>query len=252
VHIDTALIYANQKGVGAALKESGRARDTFFITTKIPGGLNKSATEAALQQDLDELQLDFVDLMLIHYPCTMDAKAAGGKASRQTMWKAVEAFQKAGKAKAIGVSHYCQRHLKDIMEIAEIPPAVNQVQFHVGMGTAGGNATDDKAFCEAHGILYESFSPLCGPCGTKELINGSLVTGIGKKHGKSGAQVSLRWQVQQGIPVIPKTDSPKHLAENLDLFTWSLTESEMAALTAAKSPAVAGAGDGTSGDCTIA
>ena len=97
----------------------------------------------------------------------MDAKAAGGKASRQTMWKVMEKFVQAGKARAIGVSHYCQRHLQDVMEIATIPIAVNQVQYHVGMGsptTSSINATDSKAFCDANGVTYQSFSPLCGPC----------------------------------------------------------------------------------------
>lgn len=137
-------------------------------------------------------------------------------------------------------------------------PAVNQVQFHVGMGTAGPNATDGRQYDTSRGVLYEGFSPLCGPCGAKEkmeLISGKLVTGIGKKYGKSGAQVSLKWQVQQGIPVIPKTDSPKHAAENIDLFGWTLSDADMAALTAATSPAVAGApgpgGEPVSGDCGV-
>ena len=172
----------------------------------------------------------------------------------------MESFVKAGKARAIGVSHYCQRHLKDVMEIATIPIAVNQVQYHVGMGNAGPNATDDKQFCDANGVTYESFSPLCGPCTDaagkpdRSLVNGPLVTSIGKNHGKSGAQVSLRWQVQAGIPVIPKTSNPEHQKENIDLFSWSLTEKEMEQLTAATTPPVAGTPgpDFTSGDCTIA
>jgi len=256
VHIDTALVYGNQKGVARGIKAAGRDRKSLFITTKIPGGLNASATQAALEQDLEELQMEYVDLMLIHFPCTMDAAAAGGKQSRQTMWKVLEKFVAAGKARAIGVSHYCQRQLEDILEIATIPIAVNQVQYHVGMGTAGPNATDSKAFCDKHGITYQSFSPLCGPCGTSELLNGPLVTAIGAKHGKSGAQVSLKWQVQQGIPVIPKSANAAHQQENIDLFSWSLTAEEMATLTAATSPAVAGGtGSGanaTSGDCSIA
>ena len=167
-------------------------------------------------------------------------------------------------ARAIGVSHYCQRHLQDVMDIATIPIAVNQVQYHVGMGsatTSGANATDNKAFCDANGVTYQSFSPLCGPCQDaqgkpdRSLITGPLVTSIGKKYGKSGAQVSLKWQVQSGIPVIPKTDNPVHLRENIDLFAWTLSDADMATLSAATSPAVAGVGTGaaaTSGDCTIA
>lgn len=264
VHIDTALIYGNQDGVGRGIIASGRDRKSFFLTTKIPGGLNASYTQECLDKDLALLQVDYVDLMLVHYPCTMDAKAAGGRQSRQTMWKVMEKFVQSGKARAIGVSHYCQRHLQDVMDIATIPIAVNQVQYHVGMGsptTSGANATDNKAFCDANGVTYQSFSPLCGPCQDaqgnpdRSLITGPLVTSIGKKYGKSGAQVSLKWQVQSGIPVIPKTDNPVHLRENIDLFAWTLSGADMATLSAATSPAVAGVGTGaaaTSGDCTIA
>ena len=147
-------------------------------------------------------------------------------------------------ARAIGVSHYCQRHLQDVMDIATIPIAVNQVQYHVGMGsptTSGANATDNKAFCDANGVTYQSFSPLCGPCQDaqgnpdRSLITGPLVTSIGKRYGKSGAQVSLKWQVQSGIPVIPKTDNPVHLRENIDLFAWTLSDADMATLSAATS-----------------
>ena len=124
--------------------------------------------------------------------------------------------------------------------------------FAVGMGSAGPNATDDKAFAESQGIVFQSFSPLCGPCGDSSLINGTLVVDIGKKHNKSGAQVALRWLTQQGIPIIPKSDSEKHLKQNLDVFDWKLSDEEMKALSAATTPAVFGPGDGTSGDCAIA
>ena len=248
-HVDCALGYGNQVAVGKALKDSGRTRDSYFITSKIPGGLNASAATEQLNLALQQLQLDYVDLMLVHFPAAWSGQ--GGKALRVEEWKALEAFQKSGKARAIGVSHYCKRHLQDIMAIATVPIAVNQVQYHVGMGSEGPNATDDKAFCDKHGILYESFSPLCGPCGTNELKDGPLVSGIGKKYGKSGAQVSLKWIVQSGIPVIPKSDSLEHLRENIDLFDWKLDDADMATLTRAKSPPVAGAGDGTSGDCAV-
>uniref|UniRef100_A0A7S1HRI9 NADP-dependent oxidoreductase domain-containing protein n=1 Tax=Eutreptiella gymnastica TaxID=73025 RepID=A0A7S1HRI9_9EUGL len=248
--IDTALGYGNQQGIGAALRASRRPRTSYFLTSKIPGGLNATATTAALELCLQQLGLEYVDLMLVHFPADWGLRNTG-TAQRVEQWRAMEAFVAAGKARAIGVSHYCKRHLQDLMPVTTRPIAVNQVQFHVGMGQAGPNATDDKAFCEAHGITYASFSPLCGPCGTTELINGPLVTSIGARHGKTGAQVSLRWQVQQGIPVIPKSQSPKHLKDNLDLFDWALTDAEMQALSAAVSPAVAGDGQGNSGDCAV-
>lgn len=252
-HIDTALGYDNQAGIARAMAESGRKRSSYFVTSKIPGGLNMSSATAALELSLKQLQTSYVDLMLVHFPATWGGQ--GGKAMRIETWKALEAFHKAGKARAIGVSHYCQRHLEDIINMPDrtVPIAVNQVQFHVGMGTAGPNATDDRAFCDAHGIQYESFSPLCGPCGTTALINGSLVTGIGKKYNKSGAQVALRWQVQLGIPVIPKTHKKAYMLENADLFDWKLDADDMAALTQATVPPVAGdpGPPATSGDCSV-
>lgn len=259
-HIDTALGYKNQDGVGRALLKSGRARHSYFITSKIPGGLSYKAAKKALNLALEQLfpgdKDAFVDLMLVHFPADWDGN--GGKELRQQEWKALEAFSKAGKARAIGVSHYCRSHMEDIFEMASIKPAVNQVQFHVGMGQAGVNATDYKDYMKAMGVVYESFSPLCGPCeGTDktELITGKLVTSIGAKHGKTGPQVALKWQVQQGIPVIPKSSNPVHMAQNIDLFSWTLDAEDMAALSAATVPAVSGVpgpdGAPVSGDCDV-
>ncbi|KAL1530601.1 hypothetical protein AB1Y20_001501 [Prymnesium parvum] len=253
-HIDTANVYGNAKGIGKALAQSPRPRDSYFITSKVPGGLNASATIAAHQLTLSQLGLKYVDLLLIHFPTTMTASPVGSKAMRQEQWKGMEALHKQGLARSIGVSHFCQRHVEDVLEIATVKVAVNQVQYHVGMGPAGNQANDDRSFDEKMGILYQSFSPLCGPCGTSELINGKLVTSIGAAHNKTGAQVSLKWLVQQGIPVIPKSSVESHLKENIDLFDWELTQSEMDALSAASTPAVAGGDPGppaTSGDCTL-
>jgi len=251
-HIDTAIGYTNQIGIAEAIKESNRERSSFFVTSKIPGGLNYSEATAQLELSISQLQLSYVDLMLVHYPATWGN--AGGKAMRQEGWRALEDFQKSGKVKAIGTSHFCERHLKDIMEIATIKPAVNQVQFHVGMGSEGANGTDSRAYCKSVGITYESFSPLCGPCPTADhwkLINGTLVAGIGQKYNKTGAQVSLKWQVQMGIPVIPKTSNPVHMLENVDLFNWNISDSDMASLTDATQPPVAGTGPANSGDCQV-
>ena len=150
-HIDTALGYDNQDGVGEAIAASGVARDALFVTSKIPGGLAYHAAGGALTTALDQLfpgdDGAYVDLMLVHFPASWDQKAAG-KALRQDQWRALEAFHKGGKARAIGVSHYCKRHIDDILEVATVTPAINQVQFHVGMGAAspggGANATDDR------------------------------------------------------------------------------------------------------------
>lgn len=258
--IDTAIGYKNQVGIAAALKASSRPRDSYFITSKIPGGLSFADATTTLEQSLAQLEMPYVDLMLTHYPAAWSG--VGGKALRQAEWKALEAFYKAGKARAIGVSHYCENHIADIMEIATVQPAVNQVQYHVGMAPAathGLNATDmpvpntPAGQPSFKGIVYQPFSSLCGPCGTTELIDGPLVVGIGKKYipVRSGAQVSLRYLVQRGMPVIPKSDNKAYLIENIDLFNWELSDDDMATLDALASPPVAGDPDGSSGDCKV-
>mmetsp|Transcript_89658 Transcript_89658/g.253976 ORF Transcript_89658/g.253976 Transcript_89658/m.253976 type:complete len:317 (+) Transcript_89658:61-1011(+) len=244
-HVDTAAVYGNQVGVGAALRSSGLERQEYFVTTKIPGGLNRSATAAAADECLKELGLDYVDLMLIHFPASFDGKA-GGAALRREEWLALEEWAKSGKARAIGVSHYCQAQLEDILAINTVPVALNQVEYHIGMGSATGDATDDKEFCQRQGIVYMSFSTLCGPCPAPyntTLITGKMVSEIGKAHGKKGTQVALRWAVQQGIPVVPKSDKEHHLREDLALFDFELTEQEVQRLTAATEPPVTGGGD---------
>lgn len=250
-HVDTAFVYENQIGVGKALRQAALDRQEFFVTSKILGGLNASATTTQADQCLKDLGLESVDLMLIHFPAAVGAN--GSKKERQTEWKALEAWAKSGKARAIGVSHYCRRHVEDVMEVATVPIAVNQVQYHVGMGRATNLATDDMQYMHDKGILYQSFSPLCGPCtppDNKELITGKLVTEIGAAHNKSGAQVSLRWLVQQGIPVIPKSDNPEHQLANSDIFDFHLTEKEMSQLSASTTPPVGGGPSPMdSGDC---
>lgn len=256
-HVDTAWIYQNQKGVGAALRTivegTGLARQDFFVTTKVIGGLNASTTVENANECLKDLGVDYVDLMLIHFPS--DLQGVGSPQARQEEWKALQEWALTGKARALGVSHYCRHHVEDIQKVATVPIAVNQVQYHVGMGAAVDTATDDKAWMLQQGILYQSFSPLCGPCNAPdntELLTGELVTSIGKAHNKTGAQVALRWLVQQGIPVIPKSDVREHLQENMDIFSFKLTAEEMQRLSAATTPAVGGGPSPTdAGDCSI-
>jgi len=247
-HIDTALGYNNQIGVGAALKKSGMQRDEFFVTSKIPGGLNASATEASLELALQQLGLEYVDLMLIHFPASWTG--VGGAALRKEEWLALEKWAKTGKARAIGISHYCKSHIEDVLSVATLPIALNQVMYHVGMGMSPNLGSDFKDYCQQVGIVYMSFSTLCGPCGKEkmELINGPLVTKIGKAHNVSGPQVALKWAVQQGIPVVPKSSNPEHLKEDFDLFSFTLTQQEMDELSSATKPST-GAAD--SGDCEV-
>ena len=238
---DTALTYGNQRGIARAIATIGIPRDAVFISTKVPGGLGTAGTIAAHHEDLKQLEMDRVDLLLTHYPCGFPTSPGGKlvnctKAARQATWRGLEALYKSGKARAIGVAHYCQQHLEDILEIATVDIAVDREEWHIGMGT---NPRGLAAFCRKHRISYQSSSPLCGNCaGTdhSELISGPLVTSIGKAHNISGAQVALKWLVQLGSPVTPGTTNPNHLRDNLELFEFMLSETEMRLLSDANKP----------------
>jgi len=230
-HVDTAFGYKNQVGVGKALAKSGVKRADYFVTSKIPGGLNATATEQTLELGMKQLGLEYVDLMLLHYPVP--------HGDRKAEWLALEKWAKTGKARAIGVSHYCKSHLDEVLSVATLPVALNQNQYHVGMGTDSQPELHDKAYSESKGVVFMGYSSLCGPCPkphNTELISGDLVTSIGKAHNKTGAQVALKWVLQQKIPVIPKAAKQSYLEEDFDLFDFELTKGEMARLTASTSP----------------
>jgi len=229
-HIDTANDYNNQDGVGRALK--GLDRSSYFLTTKVPPG-SASATTTALNDNLKLLGMEYVDLVLVHYP-PLSAKIGLGCSSMQAQWKAMEDFYKSGKAKAIGVSNYCPSSLECIAKTATVTPAVNQVKFHIGMGT---DPIGLKSYGDSKGIVTQAYSPLGD--GTSELITGDLVTGIGKAHNATGAQVSLRWLIETGVPLSTKTTKQTHMQEDLEIFgeKFPLAAAEKTKLDAATKPA---------------
>ena len=250
--VDTAWGYGNERGVGAAIRDCWEgARDELFVMTKIPGGLNASATAAAHADNLAWLGLDYVDHLMTHFPADWAATPArSSPAARQEEWLALEDVYKRGEARSIGISHYCASHIDDVLAVATVPPSVNQVEYHVGSG----DVDEVIAKCAASGIYFMSFSPLCGPCDTTpedSLISGQLVTAIGAKYNVSGSQVALRWIVQQALEkpfmagVIPKSDNPEHIAANADLFSFELSADDMATLSAATMPAA------EPGDCDV-
>jgi len=210
-HIDTANDYNNQVGVGKAL--AAYSRDSYFLTTKVPSAPSDSRSYAEtvkyLQQDLDQLGLKYVDLVLIHFPPTGNVAHCG---AMKEAWRAMEDFYKAGKARAIGVSNYCISSFECILPSATVVPAVNQVEYHVGMGV---DPAGLKSYCDSKGIVLQAYSPLGD--GTDELITGDLVSGIGAAHNKTGAQVSLRWVLENGVPLSTKSTSEKHLKEDLEI-----------------------------------
>merc|ERR1711907_212096 len=193
------------EALGRAIKDSNIKREEFFITSKIPGGLTDSkAAAAAVEECLNQLGMNYVDLMLIHYPATWSGDH--GPDSRVTTWKALEAAVARGSTRAIGVSHFCPRHVSEILAVTKTPISVNQVEYHIGMANSDVNKTDGRQFDVAHNITYQSFMPLCGQCNDNALITGNLTKSIGQAHGgRSGAQVALRWLIQQGIPAVPRS-----------------------------------------------
>lgn len=242
--VDTAFAYGNQKGVGLAIRDCWQGkRDDLFVMTKIPGGLNASQALGAHHQNLLELGLEYVDHLMTHYPADWKQTVAS-PAARQEEWLALESIYYSGQARSIGVSHYCENHFDDIMQVASIKPSVNQVEYHVGSQDID-HVTE---YCDRLGITFMSFSPLCGPCEYEpedSLIHGNLVSEIASKHGVSGSQVALRYIVQQGIPVIPKSNSLEHIRSNLDIFGFVLSDEDMAQLSAATKP------EAEDGDCDV-
>jgi len=250
--VDTANGYRNQKGVGKAIKDCWKgAREELFVMTKVPGGLDASETLAAHKENMEQLGLDYVDHLMTHYPADWSATPSRANPKRrQEEWQALESIYKTGEARSIGISHYCSNHIDDILDVATVRPSVNQVEWHVGAGDV--DQVIDK--CKKEKIHFMSYSPLCGPCEYEpedSLINGKLVSQIASKYGVTGAQVSLRWIVQKAMTeefiagVIPKSNNPKHIASNIDLFGFELSGTDMATLSAATSPA------GEPGDCDV-
>lgn len=254
-YIDTAWVYGNERGVGKAIQEcwldKGRKREDLYLMTKINGGLNKSEVFDAHADNLEWLGLDYVDTLLVHFPADWNVSPdRASPARRQEQWQAMEQLVSEGKARTIGISHYCKQHIDDILEIAIIKPVVNQVEWHIGSG----DLDDVIEYTRSKGIFFQSFSPLCGPCTYEpqdSLISGDLVTSIGKKYGVSGSQISLKYLVQHAETythyggVIPKSSSIEHMRTNADLFHFTISDEDMATLAAATKP------PGTGGDCDV-
>ncbi|MCF8550211.1 MAG: aldo/keto reductase [Pontimonas sp.] len=218
-HIDTAMIYRNEGAVGRAIAKSGIPRDELFVTTKLWNSDQGSETAAqALQTSLDLLGLDQVDLYLIHWPAPLRDQFV-------ETWLVLEDLYRAGLTKAIGVSNFQKEHLERVLEAGSIVPAVNQVELHPAF-----QQRELRAFQEPLGILTEAW----GPLGQAKYDLAELpgLADIAKAHGKSIAQVVLRWHLQEGIIIFPKSSQKTRLQENLDVFDFELTSDDMAAIAA--------------------
>ena len=209
--IDTATIYGNEEAVVAGIRKSGINRNELFVTSKLwVDDSGYENTKKAFQTTLDKLGLDYLDLYLIHRP-RGDVKGS---------WKAMENLYRKGKIRAIGVSNFEARHLKDLMSYSKIKPAVNQIESHAFFQQGMANET-----LKQYGIQMEAWSPLAQ--GRNGHFTNETLADIGNKHNKTNAQVSLRWHYQRGIVTIPRTSQKEHMLENLNVFDFELDESDM-------------------------
>lgn len=223
-HIDTAAIYRNEESVGEAIRSSGVPRDEIFVTTKL-WNTNRSYKQVLMACDfsLSRLGLDYLDLYLIHWPAN---KARGGKSGEQCnleTWGAMEKLCKDGKVRAIGMSNFLPHHLAPILAAAEIAPMVDQIEFHPGFMQA-----ETVAYCREHGMLVEAWSPL----GRGLVLQDPTLGKIARAHGKSPAQVCVRWCMQHGVLPLPKSVTRERIVQNAQVFDFELSPDEMAAVDA--------------------
>ena len=217
-HIDTAEMYGNEAGVGEAIAESGIDRSEIFVTSKLNNGFHKRDDALkAFDGTLDALKQDYVDLFLIHWPLP------GIDVDYVETWKALEEIHASGRAKSIGVSNFQQPHLERILDEGSVVPVVNQIEVHPYL-------TQDalREFGVSKGIHTEAWSPIA----QGGVLKDETITEIAERVGKTTAQVTLRWHIQRGDIVFPKSVTRSRVEENFDLFDFELTDADVAAITA--------------------
>jgi len=210
-HIDTAAIYGNEIGVGRAIKQSGVPRAEIFVTSKVwnrDQGYDQAL--AAFEVSLDRLEMDYVDLYLVHWPVEDKFKET---------WRALETIYDSGRARAIGVSNFLVHHLASLLEDARIVPMVDQVEFHPYL-----QQPDLQAFCREHQIQLEAWRPIMmGKVNdVPELVK------LGQKYGKTPVQITLRWMIQRGVVVIPKSEQQARIQSNANIFDFELEAQDLA------------------------
>ena len=217
-HFDDAQVYDNEEFLGQALKESGVDRKSLFITTKIASNRNGNSNQTpdrlvpSFEESLKKLQMDYVDLLLLHFPLTD---------LRQVAWPIMEDIYKSGRSKAIGVSNYTVRHLKELLADCKVRPAVNQVELSVVL-----QQPELVDYCKAEGIIVQAYTPLA----EGHFFNDPTLVEVAKKHNKSVPQVMLRWCIDSGVVALTKSTHKDRIAENFNIFDFKLNADDMAKL----------------------
>lgn len=209
-HIDTANAYMNEKAVGRAIAKSGVARDKLFVSTKLWPSVYE-AGDAAIEGTLNRLGLDYVDILILHQPVGNYLAA----------WKTMEKAYMEGKVRALGLSNFPQEKIAEVIDHAEIKPQLVTVECHPYFAQS-----DLREYLSQYGIVIEAWYPLGH--GDKGLQEEPVFTKLAERHGKTAAQVILRWHVQMGTSIIPGSKNPAHIADNADIFDFELTDEEMA------------------------
>jgi 2,5-diketo-D-gluconate reductase A len=218
-HIDTAEMYGNEAGVGQGIRDAGLDRDQVFVTSKLNNGFHEpDAARRAFDTTLTELGMDHVDLFLIHWP--LPTLYGGDFVST---WKTLEEFYRDGRARSIGVSNFQVNHLRRLAQETDVVPAVNQIEVHPYLLNS-----EVRAYGAEHGIVTEAWSPIAQGA----VLGDPAITAVAERLGRTPAQVTLRWHVQRGDVVFPKSTTPSRIKENFELFDFELTETDMAAISA--------------------
>jgi 2,5-diketo-D-gluconate reductase A len=218
-HIDTAEMYGNEREVGEAVAKSGLDRADIFVTSKLSNDAHlPEDARLAFELSLQELGFDYLDLFLIHWP--LPTRYDGDFVST---WKALEEFYRDGRARSIGVSNFQPHHLRRLHEETEVPPAVNQIEVHPYL-----TQDEVRGFCAEHGIAVEAWSPI----GQGLELEDPTIVSIAQRAGKTPAQVILRWHIQRGDIVFPKSVTPSRVKENFDIFDFGLADGDVAEISA--------------------
>jgi 2,5-diketo-D-gluconate reductase A len=218
-HIDTAQGYGNEKEVGEAIARSGLARSDVYVTTKLNNGAHRpDDARAAFDGTLKALGFDYVDLFLIHWP--LPTRYDGDYVST---WKTLEEFYREGRARSVGVSNFQPHHLRRLHQDCEITPAVNQIEVSPYL-----TQDDVRGFCAEHQIAIEAWSPIA----RGNVLTDPTVVNIAEKVGKTPAQVVLRWHIQRGDIIFPKSVTPERIRENIDIFDFELSGADHEAISA--------------------